>query len=243
MMIAVAGAGQHERRPLYTEHKKPMPRWMWAAIGVSIAVHAAGGAWLYYQRYEMPVEPTRADPPATTVTIWNPPEPEPTVDVIEPAAPPPPIHQPTQPPVAPPTTSPFTPPDTPTAPVAAGLPLAPVTPNPVVGGTGVEPTPPAPPSVIRNPQWVRQPSASQMERAYPRGAAADGVSGRAVLNCSVLASGEVANCTVTSETPQGEGFGRAALSLSRYFRLSPRTVDGQAVEGSRVNIPLTFAIG
>ena len=45
-----------------------------------------------------------------------------------------------------------------------------------------------------------------------------------------------------SESPGGYGFGRAAMQLSRHFRLSPRTVDGQAVEGALVTIPLTFQL-
>lgn len=243
MMIAVAGQG-HERRPLYEHHKKPIPKWLWGAIGISIAVHAAGGVWLYNQRYVMPAQDTTPEDVRIITMEPLPREPEPLEPTRDPPAPPIPQHLPpviVDSDVAP---SPIPVPDEVSgAPDAGSIVNLDATPAPDTTGTAVEPTPPAPPSVIRNPQWVRQPSAAQMERAYPRGAATDGLSGRAVLNCTVQASGEVANCSVSSETPEGEGFGRAALSLSRYFRLSPRTVDGQAVEGARVTIPLTFNIG
>lgn len=242
MMIAVAGAGNHARRALYDQRNKPIPRWVWGAVGVSLAVHAAGAVWLFYQRYEMPLEQTR-EPPPTIVTMERLFEPEPLDPTTEPPAPPIPVHAPrTLVDIdVPPSTIPITE-DASEAP-DAGTPVnMDGTSTPDTSGTAVEPTPPVP-SVIRNPQWVRQPSAAQMDRAYPRGAAADGLAGSATLSCVVEASGAVTACTVASETPQGEGFGRAALSLSRYFRLSPRTIDGQAVEGARVNIPLRFSVG
>lgn len=242
MMIAAAGHGS-ERRALYDQPRKPIPRWMWTAIGVSILAHVAGGVWLYNQRYEAPIQTSGPDD-AIVITMepLRPPEP-PTIDTPEPPRPPLPVHS-TRQTVAPDVpVSPFPVPDEPTTAPSAGGPISlDPGPTPEVTGTGTEPTAP-PPAVIRNPQWLRQPSAAQMERAYPRRAATDGLGGRAVLSCRVTASGEVTNCSVQSETPEGQGFGAAALSLSRYFRLSPRTVDGNAVEGARVTIPLTFSLG
>lgn len=62
----------------------------------------------------------------------------------------------------------------------------------------------------------------------------------AELSCLVRVDGSLTGCSVTSETPGDQGFGRAAVSLSRYFRLSPRTVDGQAVDGARVTMAIRF---
>ena len=118
--------------------------------------------------------------------------------------------------------------------------LASPAPWPVDNAVAAEPAP-QPPSVIRNPSWARQPSGEQMMRAYPERAVATGVSGSASLTCLVLPSGGVTDCSVTRETPGGYGFGRAAQSLSRHFRINPRTVDG-AAEGSRVAINLRFTL-
>ena len=77
-------------------------------------------------------------------------------------------------------------------------------------------------------------------RAYPSAAEARGIAGVAELSCLVRVDGSLTGCSVTSETPGNQGFGRAAVSLSRYFRLSPRTVDGQAVDGARVTMAIRF---
>jgi protein TonB len=79
-----------------------------------------------------------------------------------------------------------------------------------------------------------------MMRAYPSAAESRGVSGVANLTCLVRVDGSLTGCAVASETPGNQGFGRAAMSLTRYFRLSPRTVDGQAVDGARVSMAIRF---
>lgn len=242
-MTAVANSGGL-LRPLPEGRNRPPPPWAYGAVGVAVLLHAAGAVWLYNQRFVMPAQPDRPEPPTSIIEIWNPPVVQPDPAPPAPSRPTPPIHRPITPPINPPVTSPFVPPESPTAAVAAGDPisLTPL-PDPVVGGTAAEPRPPVTPSVIRNPDWVRRPSATQLERAFPERAINDGVSGQVTLNCVVAASGAVTGCSVTSESPQGYGFGRAGLSLTRYFEMRPRTVDGAPVEGARVSIPLVFSLG
>ena len=89
--------------------------------------------------------------------------------------------------------------------------------------------PPILPHAIVNPDWLQRPGADAIAKAYPEAAQRMGVGGLVTLGCEVTAAGAVTNCGVISEAPQGYGFSRAALSLSRYFRMRPGSVDGQPV--------------
>lgn len=226
----------------FSERKKPLPRWMWAAIGVSALVHVGVGVWLYNQRFELADIPAVEEGPPTIVhLIPYPKPPEPVVSSKVPPAPTPPFHRPES----------VIPSDVP--PLA--VPIAPVTTldtGPAINltapasepstGTKVVAEPVRSPPVITNPDWVRKPSGEQMMRAYPANAEARGVSGVANLSCLVKVDGTLTGCSVASETPGNQGFGRAALSLTRYFRLSPRMVDGQAVDGARVSMAIRFTL-
>lgn len=201
-------------------------------VAGSVAVHAAVAAYLALMQF--------APPPALPVTD----DPPILVDVIErerPEPPPPPETPQTRP-----QTPNFHPPTVSEVPsTVQALPVDPTpVPTPPVGPIASLNTPtfdpPAPDPVIRNPTWLKRPGASEFARFYPDPEMRRGTEGRAVLNCNVTAKGSVAGCRVASLTPAGSGFGEAALKLSRYFVMSPRTVDGQPVEGGQVTIPIAF---
>ena len=113
------------------------------------------------------------------------------------------------------------------------------TPAPSEAPGAADPAAPKP-SVITPPDWIRIPTGEQINREYPARALRNDVEGRATLRCKVMDAGTLTDCTVTSQTPSGYGFGNAALKLSRYFMMRPKTVDGAPVGGATVKVPIPF---
>ena len=88
---------------------------------------------------------------------------------------------------------------------------------------------------ITNPRWLRQPR--DLARYYPARALARGETGSVLLNCRVDVGGAL-HCSVVSETPEGWGFGDAALRIAQDYRMVPAMRDGVAVEGRyRMRVP------
>lgn len=106
---------------------------------------------------------------------------------------------------------------------------------------GAAAAPKDPPTPV-GPAWLRVPDPTEISQYYPASAAMRGVAGRAVLSCTVNAAGLLFDCTAVEESPPGEGFGEAAVRMSRLFRMRPTTKDGQSVDGGKIRIPLQFAV-
>lgn len=222
------------------------PRWKLTpttltAVAIVLAAHVGVGIALYYQRFELPVSAPSEPDSTIKLEFYKRPPPEPEV-APEPPAPNPPIHRPL---ATVPTTETLTVviPDIPTQATGPAITLTKPITNPTTEGTGTTPAEvPAGPPTITNPDWVRKPTGEALMRAYPERAITANVTGSATLSCSVRVNGSLTDCQVVSETPGGYGFGRAATRLSRDFRMSPRTVDGQAIGGARVTVGIRFTL-
>ena len=212
---------------------------MVAALVLVSAAHAGLFAYLAYQKYVMP-QPVIVEP-RTTIIDQYPIDPPPQPEKPQPPRPlsnPPLLHKPLPTPFEPDEILPVKPADVPRDPGPG--PITTLKPDPPQ--TGVIDPPPQP-KLITRPNWLKKPGASEFSRFYPESAMRRGVGGLATLNCTVAANGSIQACAVVDETPAEEGFGNAAVKLSKYFRMSPQTENGQPVDGASVRIPIKFSAG
>jgi protein TonB len=122
------------------------------------------------------------------------------------------------------------------------LPDAPAeTPAPMIGIPVAVDPPPAPPNpnILTNVVWLERPSANEFLRVYPAEARAQGLEGRATLDCLVAADGRI-SCAVAHEDPPGHGFGEAAIRAARHFRMAPVTRDNIPTAGGRTRLTIRF---
>lgn len=96
------------------------------------------------------------------------------------------------------------------------------------------------PPVIGHPRWIAAPTGEQAFAAYPAAALAAGTSGRGVAACTVDEHGALTHCAVEAETPPGQGFGAAVVSLTPRFQMTLWTEEGLPTAGAQVRIPITF---
>lgn len=95
-------------------------------------------------------------------------------------------------------------------------------------------------SIITNPDWAEKPSGALLASVYPPVAAAQHLSGHAVVGCMVNADGSTRDCTVVSEAPPGSGFGDAALRAAAAFHFKPRTRDCVPTNDGKIQVPIAF---
>lgn len=207
------------------------------AVGFSIAVHVAIGLYVAMLQFTGP-PPAAFEPERVFEVPWidkvQPPPPPPKEEIQKPNRPPPPIVRETAQvdrtlvdPLPFPKVEDLT---RPTGPV--GFDPGPTTADP----------PARPDPIIRNPSWVKRPDAGDFARFYPDRAMRMERQGEAEITCDVLASGRLTGCRITGETPKNFGFGEAALKLSRFLQIAPKTIDGRPVDGGVLIVPISFRL-
>ena len=92
----------------------------------------------------------------------------------------------------------------------------------------------------QGPRLVRGPSQGELRAVHPREAFRKRQGGRATLSCRIRLDQRLESCSVVDETPQGAGFGEAALAASRYFRFDPPVRAGQPVAGASVQVGVVW---
>jgi hypothetical protein len=82
-------------------------------------------------------------------------------------------------------------------------------------------------TMMDNPVWIEAASFDDLAAAYP--AAGGGEEGYAAAHCRVerdsAKAGTLRDCQILKESPDGHGFGKAALALTAKFRADPAPLD------------------
>ena len=97
-----------------------------------------------------------------------------------------------------------------------------------------------PATAIGQQPFVQFPTGEQFARFYPQRAMELGTEGQAAIGCAVDKDGHLSACEVLLETPEGLGFGGAALRMAAFFRMNPKAVS--VLPDRRVRLPIYFRL-
>ncbi|MBB4082575.1 TonB family protein [Brevundimonas lenta] len=98
-----------------------------------------------------------------------------------------------------------------------------------------------PGSGMTPPRFLRGPTVGELRSSHPPQALRAGRSGVAVVNCKIGADTRLNRCRIISESPPGDGFGAAGMSVATtYYRFRPPTRNGVVVEDQGVTVTIEF---
>lgn len=99
-----------------------------------------------------------------------------------------------------------------------------------------------PPLSLAEVNFHAMPKAQPGVGLYPKDALKARVEGHATAVCTVLQTGEMADCTVTEETPPGYGFGAKVLENARTIRIYGLSRFGAPTKGRLLEVPMKFTL-
>jgi periplasmic protein TonB len=92
-----------------------------------------------------------------------------------------------------------------------------------------------------NPIRIVRPTREQIMAEFPPDALARRITGRATVECEVIAGGLLDHCFVQEEDPPGYGFGNAAIRLAFEHSVRP-DAEGRLPVGRKVDLPIEFTL-
>jgi TonB family protein len=95
--------------------------------------------------------------------------------------------------------------------------------------------------MVTNLPWIKAPTMADVIEVYPKHALSKNLSGHVVIRCGLTRDGALKDCTPITEQPSGEGFGNAAVSLSKRFSTTVGKVSGSLLQSLRLDLPVQFA--
>jgi TonB family protein len=79
--------------------------------------------------------------------------------------------------------------------------------------------------------WVHRPSSDELRAALPAAVRDADLGGRAGMRCKLTAERKLAGCRLLAESPTGQGYGAALLSLASAYQMSPEAAKDRAADG------------
>ena len=96
---------------------------------------------------------------------------------------------------------------------------------------------------IVRPEWTRTINPEKIVALYPAAAADQGItSGIGVADCLVAPDGTLTDCRVARESPEGVGFGAAAVAVASITQMNPWSPEGRPSHGVRLKLPINFSL-
>jgi protein TonB len=90
---------------------------------------------------------------------------------------------------------------------------------------------------VTGPDWLTKPGPNEFNKYWPKGVK---ISGGVTLTCIVKADGTLTDCKTSEESPQGMGFGDAALNMSQFFQMRPMLIEGEPITGGTFTFRIFF---